>query len=72
MKASEILKSKLLDVIFENRNKKYGAYFLRNRYERNLKVSIGIVLLSAIAIIGFFKFIPANFVSKTSKFSPLP
>ena len=58
MKASEILKSKLLDVIFENRNKKYGAYFLRNRYERNLKVSIGIVLLSAIAIIGFFKFMP--------------
>ncbi len=71
MKASEILKSKLLDVIFENRNKKYGAYFLRNHYERNLKVSIGIVLLSTIAIIGIFKLMPKKIEVKDTYAIPV-
>ncbi len=36
------------DIVFENRNKEYGAYKLRKKYSRNVLISmlIGIVILS--------------------------
>jgi periplasmic protein TonB len=49
MKAEAILQSDLLDIIFENRNKQYGAYQLRKEYNgrlyRALYLVLGIVLL---------------------------
>lgn len=45
MTTNQILQSNLLDIIFENRNKEYGAYALRRGYNKRL--------LSALAI-GFF------------------
>jgi len=49
MKAETILQSDLLDIIFENRNKQYGAYQLRKEYNgrlyRALLFTLGIVLL---------------------------
>jgi protein TonB len=36
MTNNEILKASLLDIIFENRNKEYGAYALRNDYDKRL------------------------------------
>lgn len=38
----KILHADLLDILFENRNKSYGAYFLRKRYPRHLGIALGI------------------------------
>jgi len=45
MQPEMILKSDLLDILFESRNKSYGAYPLRKEYPRRLWKSMGIVLL---------------------------
>jgi protein TonB len=43
MKTEYILKADLLDIIFENRNKDYGAYPLRKYYYERLYKSLGII-----------------------------
>ncbi len=63
MKASEILKSNWLDIVFEYRNKKYGAYNLRNTYENHLKLALSVVLLSAVLIFSSFMLVPKEPVS---------
>jgi protein TonB len=40
MKPELILRSDLLDLIFENRNKDYGAYLLRKEYPRRLMMAM--------------------------------
>ncbi len=40
MKPEMILQSNLLDIIFENRDKSYGAYLLRRDYPKRLKQSL--------------------------------
>lgn len=45
MKPEMILQSDLIDILFESRNKSYGAYALRKEYPRRLWKSTGIVLL---------------------------
>jgi protein TonB len=49
MRENEILNANLLDIIFENRNKNYGAYALRKFYPRrltkSLSISLGLVLI---------------------------
>lgn len=44
MKAETILQSNLLDIIFENRNKEYGAYPLRKYYSNRLYQAITFML----------------------------
>jgi len=41
MTNSELLQSDLLDIVFENRNKQYGAYSLRKGYNSRLLKSLG-------------------------------
>jgi protein TonB len=50
MESSTILTADVLDIIFEGRNKEYGAYDLRRTYNRRLTVSIT-VMLSAICML---------------------
>jgi protein TonB len=53
MTNNEILKASLLDIIFDKRNKAYGAYALRRDYNNRLFISIGIassIILSFILI----------------------
>ncbi len=45
MKTALILKADLLDIIFENRNKDYGAYPLRKYYHERLYTALGITFL---------------------------
>lgn len=52
-----IMKSDVLDIIFEKRNKSYGAYSLRKFYPDRLKLALGFVFLAAIAF-SAFAFIP--------------
>jgi protein TonB len=44
MNPDYILRADVLDIIFENRNKEYGAYELRKRYHKRLKYAMGIML----------------------------
>ena len=41
MTSNEILKADLLDIVFDNRNKKYGAYVLRKYYNNRLGIGLG-------------------------------
>src|SRR4051812_21454109 len=55
MTNNEILKADLLDIIFEHRNKSYGAYTLRRYYNNRLMTSLGIAL-SAVALLFLISF----------------
>ena len=44
MTNNEILHADLLDILFENRNKAYGAYALRKNYNHRLQWAMGISL----------------------------
>jgi len=44
MTSNEILKADVLDILFDNRNKQYGAYALRKNYNRRLGIALGISL----------------------------
>jgi len=57
MKTEQILKSDVLDIIFENRNKDYGAYALRKFYENRLMKSIG-VMLGVVVVLSAFTLLP--------------
>ena len=64
MNSNLILKSDILDIIFEKRNKAYGAYTLRKLYPNRLKRSLTIMLLSAGGFLSFMLFAPkANHVN---------
>jgi len=45
MKSELILQSDVLDILFENKNKAYGAYELRRHYNRRLKQSLLVTFL---------------------------
>lgn len=53
MTSNEILKADVLDILFENRNKQYGAYALRKYYNNRLGMALGLGL-SAILAMGFW------------------
>jgi periplasmic protein TonB len=49
MNTESILHASMLDIIFENRNKEYGAYELRTRYDKRLKKAM-IIMFSTVVI----------------------
>lgn len=53
MNQNQILKTDILDIIFENRNKAYGAYTLRKFYPNRIKYALGLMLIIAIAFATF-------------------
>jgi protein TonB len=44
MISNEILKADMLDILFDNRNKQYGAYVLRKNYNNRLGSALGLSL----------------------------
>ena len=52
-----IMKSDVLDIIFEKRNKAYGAYNLRKFYHNRLTKSLGL-MFGAVVILCAFTFLP--------------
>jgi protein TonB len=44
MNSKDILKADMLDILFDNRNKQYGAYTLRKYYNNRLVISLAIAL----------------------------
>jgi protein TonB len=57
MEPSTILRSDALDILFENRNKQYGAYTLRREYPRRLLLAVGGMAL-VVATVLFFMLQP--------------
>ncbi len=53
MNSNQILQSDVLDIIFENKNKLYGAYELRKHYNQRLIKAIGISMLVLLGFLGF-------------------
>lgn len=47
MTSNEILRASLLDILFEKRNKQYGAYMLRKNYNQRLGMALGFCLSTA-------------------------
>jgi len=65
MDVNKIQSADILDIIFDGRNKEYGAYELRKTYNsRMTKALVGIVLILLLAVLGN---ILANTVGKESK-----
>lgn len=50
MTANQILKADLLDILFEHRNKEYGAYVIRKAYPKNLLKALALMLLFVLAL----------------------
>lgn len=53
MNAETILRSDLLDIIFENRNKQYGAYPLRKEYNKRLYLSMAVIVSLVVVLSGW-------------------
>jgi len=51
MTNKEILQADLLDILFEHRNKLYGAYALRKTYSHRLGIALGIALSTVLLFI---------------------
>lgn len=65
MEANKILQADLLDIVFEGRNKDYGAYELRKKYNKRILLAFGIT--AAIAIIAIaWSILAKQFGGKTS------
>ena len=52
MEANKILSADLIDLVFEGRNKDYGAYELRTKYNKRINLALGITVASAVLIFG--------------------
>ena len=63
MEANKILNADILDIIFEGRNKEYGAYELRKTYSKRMIFAlIGTAVLFSLIFIGY---VVANKISET-------
>src|SRR5215204_4355917 len=58
MEANKILQADILDLVFEGRNKDYGAYELRTKYNKRISLALGITAAIAVLLVG------ASFLSK--------
>jgi protein TonB len=65
MNSDLIMKSDVLDIIFENRNKEYGAYNLRKFYQNRLYKSISI-MLTGVMLLCLLMFMQTNRKSNAS------
>ena len=64
MTNNELLHASLLDIVFDNRNKEYGAYALRKEYNQRLLISLGM----GISLIIFLVWM--NTVKKNEPYHP--
>lgn len=67
MEATQILQASVLDIVFENKNKQYGAYALRKNYYRQLSLAL-IITFSAAAVFSIYSLHYTN--NTTVKFVP--
>ena len=70
MKTESILQADVLDIIFENRNKNYGAYTLRKFYNNRLYKSLG-GTLAVVCLLCSFTFINSKVVKPAIECTPI-
>lgn len=58
MEANKILSSDLLDLVFDGRNKDYGAYELRKRY--NKRITLALIITGSVALLALIGSIVAS------------
>lgn len=63
MEANKILSAQLIDLVFDDRNKEYGAYYLRKTYSRRIKRALLVTL--AISSLAFGGAVLANSAKKS-------
>src|SRR5579864_9618673 len=71
MEPLAILQADPLDLLFENRNKSYGAYPLRKYYPQRLMISMGIIT-SLVVLISFTWLYPDSSLLLTKKNPTVP
>ena len=62
MEADKILNSDLLDIIFEGKNKSYGAYQLRKTY--NSRLIKALIATASVLLLVFLGSVFANIINK--------
>ncbi|HYM94139.1 MAG TPA: energy transducer TonB [Chitinophagaceae bacterium] len=62
MEPNKILSSDILDLLFENRNKDYGAYELRKTYNR--RILRALIITASIALLAFLGSVVASNINK--------
>ncbi len=65
MTSKEILHADLLDILFENRNKEYGAYALRKKYGQRMTTALVIMLILG-GVFSFFALQKSNHFIESS------
>ncbi|MEO8768545.1 MAG: energy transducer TonB [Ferruginibacter sp.] len=65
MEANKILQADILDIIFEDRNKAYGAYELRKSYSQRLTKAL--IITGSILLLIFLGTMLTNFINDNSK-----
>ena len=65
MEANKILSADVLDILFEGRNKEYGAYNLRKTYNRRLLTALGVMV--GILLFLFLFYFVAGKINSTDK-----
>jgi protein TonB len=66
METSKILNADILDILFEGRNKEYGAYDLRKTY--NKRIGLALIITAGIALLIFVgSIIAKNITDNTVK-----
>ncbi len=65
METNKILSADVLDIVFDGRNKEYGAYQLRKSY--NKRLSIALISTASVCILLFAGYILANSLNKERK-----
>lgn len=68
MNSNKILNSDILDIIFEKRNKAYGAYPLRKYYPERLKRALVLTFITIIVLLAFIYLIPKDTVLRAIPF----
>jgi protein TonB len=64
MEANKILSSDILDLVFEHRNKSYGAYELRKTY--NKRITAALLITAGVALLIFLASFIANSINANS------
>lgn len=70
MEANKILKSEYLDILFDGKNKEYGAYDLRKTYNKRIKIALGSVVI--ILMLVFVGSLIAENISSNSNVKEIP
>jgi periplasmic protein TonB len=65
MNGEQIMKSEVIDIIFENKNKAYGAYHLRKYYDRRLNKAL-LIMLAMVLVLSAFTFLPEKVTVTTT------